>query len=159
MLWFVSFCCFRVSFLTSFGIKHFGFDIFLTYDGEDELWVHQPPMPEMEERLGLKLCIHDFRLGKQILTNLLTLGQRHVMDFRDTLAVVVLEDIPGDALTTEMKAVVETTTYIKWPVNPEARDTFWRRLRANFVDILGMNEERTSTEQRQTENYTPDMEV
>nr|KAG5692577.1 hypothetical protein BaRGS_024137 [Batillaria attramentaria] len=141
--------------------QHFQYDVFVSYDSEDELWVQQHLMPELEERLGLRLCLHerDFIPGKNIVDNIvhcvqnskkvmmlfstnfsqspwcqfeLNLCLSHVMENDDMLLVVLLEDIPSRDLTPAMMAVMKTTTYIEWDDHPEARASFWGRLQLGF---------------------------
>nr|KAG5691245.1 hypothetical protein BaRGS_015213 [Batillaria attramentaria] len=46
----------------------FQYDVFVSYASEDQDWVFQHLMPELEGRLGLRLCLHerDFIPGKHI---------------------------------------------------------------------------------------------
>nr|KAG5698478.1 hypothetical protein BaRGS_022008 [Batillaria attramentaria] len=52
--------------------QHFRYDVFVSYDKEDLNWVREHLMPELEGRLGLRLCIHqrDFTLGAPIVENI-----------------------------------------------------------------------------------------
>ena len=44
----------------------FEYDMFVVYDSDDREWVHRQLRPTVEERWGLRLCIHerDFPLGR-----------------------------------------------------------------------------------------------
>nr|KAG5701420.1 hypothetical protein BaRGS_032752 [Batillaria attramentaria] len=145
--------------------RHFRFDVFVSYDKEDLNWVREHLMPELEGRLGLRLCIHqrDFILGNPIADNImecvedskkvmmlfsskfvdsewcqfeLQLCLRHVMENDDILLVVLLEDIPSRDLTPAMMAVMKSMTYIEWEDEPEARTSFWGRMRLALNEIL-----------------------
>nr|KAG5700708.1 hypothetical protein BaRGS_029073 [Batillaria attramentaria] len=119
---------------------HFQYDVFVSYAEKDFHWVQQHLVPELEDRRGLKLCLHqrDFIPGKHIVDNIadcvesskkvmmvfssdfakspwcqfeLTLCLTHVMDHDDALVITCLHDIPSRDLTPAMMAVMKTTTY------------------------------------------------
>nr|KAG5687319.1 hypothetical protein BaRGS_011725 [Batillaria attramentaria]KAG5712803.1 hypothetical protein BaRGS_007400 [Batillaria attramentaria] len=144
---------------------NFLYDVFVSYDSKDLDWVRAHLIQELEERMGLKLCLHerDFIAGNPIVDNIsdcveaskkvlmlfstnfaqshwcqfeLNFCLRHVMDFDDALVVVMLHDIPARDLTTAMMAVMKTTTYIEWDDTPDARASFWGRLRVAFREIM-----------------------
>nr|KAG5687318.1 hypothetical protein BaRGS_011724 [Batillaria attramentaria] len=145
--------------------EHFQYDIFVSFDSEDLDWVRFYLMPELEDRMGLRLCIHqrDFIPGQNIVDNIshsveaskkvlmlfsksfcesqwcqfeLNLCLRHVMDYDDTLVVVLLHDIPSRDLTPAMMAVMKTMTYIEWDESPEAVASFWGRIRLALQEII-----------------------
>nr|KAG5701418.1 hypothetical protein BaRGS_032750 [Batillaria attramentaria] len=145
--------------------QHFRYDVFVSYDKENLNWVQGHLMPELEDRMGLRLCIHqrDFILGNPIVENItesvqaskkamlifsrgfsrsewcqfeLQLCLSHVMENDDALLVVLLEDIPSRDLTPAMMAVMKTMTYIEWEDEPEARASFWGRIRLTLDEIL-----------------------
>ncbi|KAK7108091.1 toll-like receptor 2 type-2 [Littorina saxatilis] len=130
------------------------YDLFVVYAEGDEDWVRGSLMQQLEERRGLRLCIHqrDFHPGRHILDNIescveasrrvlvvfsphfalsewcqfeLTLCQRHVMDRGDYLLVVLLRDVPERDLTPGMMAIMRTYTYLQWSHHPEDRAFFW----------------------------------
>jgi hypothetical protein len=144
----------------------FDFDIFVSYDSEDSDWVRRRLMPELEEGLGLRLCIHerDFILGENIVDNIsrcvegskkmlmvfsrdfvqsqwcqfeLTYCLRHVMDYDDNLLIVCVDDVVSTEMTTAMMAVLNTTTYIQWAWHRDAIRSFWGRVRLALQEILG----------------------
>nr|KAG5693290.1 hypothetical protein BaRGS_011611 [Batillaria attramentaria] len=144
---------------------HFQYDVFVCHDSEDVDWVFEHLVPELEERMGLRLCLHerDFIPGKHIVNNIADCAEaskkvlmvfstnfalsqwcqfelnyclRHVMDYDDALVVVMLHDVPARDLTTAMMAVMKTTTYIEWDDTPDARAAFWGRLRIAFREIM-----------------------
>nr|KAG5708622.1 hypothetical protein BaRGS_034839 [Batillaria attramentaria] len=145
--------------------RHFDYDVFVSYDKEDFLWVRHQLMPELEEGMGLRLCIHqrDFTPGAPIVENImenvqaskkvlmvfsvnfakshwcqfeLHLCLTHALETGDVLLVVLLHDVPPRDLTPAMMAVMKTTTYIEWDDDPDARASFWRRIMLALNEIL-----------------------
>nr|KAG5700706.1 hypothetical protein BaRGS_029071 [Batillaria attramentaria] len=146
-------------------ISHFQYDVFVSYAEEDFHWVQHHLVPELEDRRGLKLCLHqrDFIPGKHIVDNIadcvesskkvmmvfssdfakspwcqfeLTLCLTHVMDHDDALVITCLHDIPSRDLTPAMMAVMKTTTYIEWSHESDATASFWGRIGIALNDIL-----------------------
>ncbi|XP_070180953.1 toll-like receptor 13 [Littorina saxatilis] len=144
---------------------HFDYDIFVSHDSDDLPWVRRHLMPELEERLGLRLCLHqrDFTLGRNIVDNIadcverskkvmmlfsssfvqsqwcqfeLSLCLTHVLDYDDALIIVCLDDVPSRDLTAAMMAVLKTTTYIQWMDDEHAMTSFWGRLRVALNEII-----------------------
>nr|KAG5706776.1 hypothetical protein BaRGS_007279 [Batillaria attramentaria] len=145
--------------------EHFDYDVFVSYPKEDFDFVREHLMPELEEGMGLRLCIHerDFIPGQNIVDNIsdcvnsskkvmmlfstsfarsewcqfeLNFCLRHVMEHDDALLVLIMHDIPSRDLTTAMMAVMKTTTYIEWADEPDARESFWRRIHIALSEIL-----------------------
>jgi hypothetical protein len=145
--------------------QHFDFDIFVSYDSLDIGWIRQQLMPELEGRRGLRLCIHerDFIPGEQIVDNIaryverskkvmmvfsknfvrsewcqfeLTYCLRHVMNYDDSLLIVVIDDVITRRMTEAMMAVIKTTTYIQWAEHQDAIHSFWGRIRLALADIM-----------------------
>jgi toll-like receptor 13 len=145
--------------------NNFAFDVFVSYAGEDTDWVHRHLMPQLEGRLGLRLCVHerDFTLGRNVLDNVaecvdsskkmlmvfskdfvrsewcqfeLTYCLRHVMDYDDALIIVCVDDVTSTEMTTSMMAVLKTTTYIQWSRHPDAVRAFWGRVRQALHEIF-----------------------
>jgi hypothetical protein len=148
----------------------FDFDVFVSYDSKNSDWVRRRLMPELEEGLGLRLCIHerDFILGENIVDNIakcverskkvlmvfsrtfvrsqwcqfeLNYCLRHVMDYDDALIIVCVDDVVSTEMTTAKMAVLKTTTYIQWAWHRDAIRSFWGRVRLALQEILG-NEHR-----------------
>ncbi|XP_070212700.1 toll-like receptor 2 type-1 [Littorina saxatilis] len=144
---------------------HFDYDVFVSYDKEDLPWVHQRLMPELETRLGLRLCVHerDFIPGNNIVDNIvecvqsskkilmvfskdfvrsqwcqfeLTFCLTHVMDYDDVLIIVCMDDVASRDMTPAMMAVLRTTTYIQWEELDDAEHSFWGRLRLALHEII-----------------------
>nr|KAG5702871.1 hypothetical protein BaRGS_019090 [Batillaria attramentaria] len=121
--------------------QHFIYDVFVCYDNHDVDFVIGHLVPELEGRLGLRLCVHqrDFVTGNPIVENImdsvetskttmmlfsrafaesvwcqfeLQLCLNHALEHDDWPTVVLLEDIPSRDLTPAMMAVMKTTTYI-----------------------------------------------
>nr|KAG5699935.1 hypothetical protein BaRGS_018234 [Batillaria attramentaria] len=145
--------------------RHFRYDVFVCYDAENVDWVRAHLMPELEGRLGLRLCVHqrDFRPGKHIVENIVDSVQSskkvitvfskgfarshwcqfelnwclsHVIENDDALVVVCLDDVSSRDLTPAMMAVLKTTTYIQWDENPDATASFWGCLEQALQEIL-----------------------
>ena len=144
---------------------NFDYDVFVSYASEDQQWVRQHLMPELEGRLGLRLCVHerDFIPGKNIVDNIadcvesskkilmvfskdfvssqwcqfeLTYCLHHVMDYDDALVIVCLDDVTSRDMTTAMMAVLKTTTYIQWAELDEAVESFWGRLHLALHEVM-----------------------
>ncbi|XP_070209266.1 toll-like receptor 13 [Littorina saxatilis] len=144
---------------------NFDYDVFVSYASEDLPWVREHLMPELEDRLGLRLCVHerDFIPGKNIVENIadcvesskkilmvfsndfvrsqwcqfeLAFCLRHAMDTDDVLVVVCVDDVASRDLTSSMMAVMKTTTYIQWVEDRDAMASFWGRMRMAFEEIV-----------------------
>ena len=145
--------------------ENFQYDVFVAYAEGDEDWVRGHLMPELEGRLGLRLCVHqrDFHPGRNILDNIedcvesskkvvmvfsthfaasqwcqfeLSLCQRHVMDNDDGLLVVCVEDVQPREWTPGMMAILRTTTYIRWLEAPRHRAGFWNSMATALADVI-----------------------
>jgi hypothetical protein len=145
--------------------QEFDFDVFVSYDSYDFRWVQQHLMPELEDRQGLRLCIHerDSIPGEQIVDNIAKCVERskkvmmvfsrnfnfsewcqfelmycltHVMDYDDSLVIIVIDDITRRRMTAAMTAVLKTTTYIQWAEHQDAIYSFWGRVRLALADIM-----------------------
>ncbi|XP_076452286.1 toll-like receptor 2 type-2 [Babylonia areolata] len=145
--------------------EHFTYDVFLSCAEEDEDWVLRHLLPHLEGRQGLRACFHkrDFLPGKNILDNIvdsvksskkfvlvfskhfalsrwcqfeLDLCLGHVLDNDDALVVILLDDASSRDLTSTMKAVLGTMTYIQWQECPDVRAWFWRRLELSLAEIM-----------------------
>ena len=139
-------------------VNNFDYDVFVSYTSEELPWVRQHLMPELEDRLGLRLCVHerDFIPGKNIVDNIaecvesskkilmvfskdfvhsqwcqfeLKYCQGSVMERNDVMVLVSLQETESRDMTGAMMAVLKTTTYIEWNDDREARASFWGRLR------------------------------
>ena len=122
-------------------------------------------MPELEGRLGLRLCVHkrDFIPGKNIVDNIaecvesskkilmvfskdfvhsqwcqfeLTFCLSHVMDYGDSFIVVCVDDVASREVTAAMMAVLKTTTYIQWAGFDDAVGSFWKRLHFTLRAVM-----------------------
>jgi hypothetical protein len=148
---------------------HFDFDVFVCYSSMDKNWVVKHLMPQLEGRLGLKLCIHerDFIPGKQIIDNIveciehskrivlvfskdfllshwcqfeLAVCLQHALDCHDSLLAVCLGDvIQRDDLTAAMKVVMGTMTYIQWEGSSAL---FWQRMDKAMEDVTNTSKHR-----------------
>jgi toll-like receptor 13 len=145
--------------------NNFRYDVFVSYAAQDLHWVRQHLMPELEGRLGLRLCIHerDFILGNNIVDNIahcvnrrkkiimvfsnhfkrsqwcqfeLNYCLRHVMEYDDALIVLCVDDVTSREMTTAMMAVLKVTTYIQWAEFRDAVRAFWGRVQIALGEIL-----------------------
>ena len=145
--------------------ENFTYDVFVSSAEEDEAWVLEELLPTLEGRLALRVCFHkrDFVPGKNILNNIvdsvkgskkflmvfskdfavsrwcqfeLDLCLGHVFDNDDDLIVTCVDDVASRDVTSTMKAVLRTTTYIQWPQDPRGSPSFWRRLERALHQIL-----------------------
>ena len=121
----------------------FKFDLFLSYCREDQDWVHQILVPELEDVHGLTCCVHfrDFPVRGQLSRVIhefmddsryvLIVMSRHSVNKRwpsfeltraqdlartqaKTVFYVKLGDL-GDDVTPEVKQVLDSEIYIEWP--------------------------------------------
>jgi hypothetical protein len=145
----------------------FDFDVFVSYDSKNSEWVRRRLMPELEDGLGLRLCVHerDFLLGENIVDNIawcverskkilmvfsrkfarsqwcqfeLNYCLRHVMEYDDALIIVCVDDVVStEMMTSAMMAVLKTTTYIQWAGHRDSIHAFWGRVRLALHEILG----------------------
>nr|KAG5709056.1 hypothetical protein BaRGS_004695 [Batillaria attramentaria] len=149
--------------------EEFQFDLFVSYSGEDILWVIHYLIPVLERQMGLRLCVHqrDFLLGNNITDNIvdslavskrvlvllspgfarsqwcefeLQMCLRHVVENDDVMVIAILQNVPSRDLSPTMMALLKTTTYIQWAEEPEARASFWGRLRLALNDLLDEGE-------------------
>ena len=72
----------------------------------------------------------------------LALCLQHVIDHGDALVITCVDDVTsGGDLTPTMMAVMYTTTYIQWAEEPDAKTSFWGRLRIALREILPLRHE------------------
>ena len=143
----------------------FDYDVFVSYASAELSWVREHLMAELEDRLGLRLCVHerDFIPGKNIVDNIADCVQSskkilmvfskdfvrsqwcqfelayclsQVMDYDDALIVVCVDDVTSRNMTTAMMAVLKTTTYIQWAEHDDAIGSFWGRLHLSLRDVI-----------------------
>ena len=143
----------------------FDYDVFVSYASAELPWVREHLMAELEDRLGLRLCVleRDFISGKNIVDNIADCVQsskkilmvfskdfvrsqwcqfelayclRQVMDYDDALIVVCVDDVTSRNMTTAMMAVMKTTTYIQWAEHDDAIGSFWGRLHLSLRDVI-----------------------
>jgi toll-like receptor 13 len=136
------------------------YDAFVSYSNvdEDRLWVHYVLLKKLEKEFGFRLCIHhrNFPGGVYIGDNIekairssrkvvlimsenflqshWCLQEVHMTTSFDPskLVVVMYKDVlfSGVHIPTEVRTLLETTTYIEWHEQPTERaKLFWKRLR------------------------------
>jgi len=139
--------------------EEWDYDAFVAYAIEDLGWVKESLMPVLEGRDMLKLCIHnrDFEVGNLIVDNIvnsvtksrkviivlsnkfarstwcqfeLDLILNHVIETgQRILVVVMLEELDPRYVTKSMRVMMQTTTYLEWGEDREAKQRFYNRLR------------------------------
>lgn len=166
----------------------FKYDIFVSYAEEDKDMVFNHLQPELEGRLGLKLCLHqrDFHPGRNILDNIedcvgsskkammifsthfahspwcqfeLSLCQRHAMDRHDELVVIHVNNTPDCELTPSMAAIMRTSTYISWSEQGEGKALFWNSLLVALGDVIHAPQQQGRRQQRQQQQQHEETEI
>ena len=84
----IQFCDFYIAIFVfcSFSLSEFQFDAFIIYSSRDQDWVKQTLLPTLEDKHGLRCCVHyrDFRVGVPFRNNMV----ESVYKSRKTIAVV-----------------------------------------------------------------------
>ncbi|XP_046372575.2 toll-like receptor 2 type-2 [Haliotis rufescens] len=136
----------------------FAYDAFVMYADADSLWVRSQLISNIETTQRLNLCVHerDFIPGQYIVDNIvhsmeksnkviivlsnsfsqspwcqfeLALVQKRAMEMDGGyLVVLLLESIHARNMTPSLYALLQTTTYLAWPVEEEDRELFWNRI-------------------------------
>ena len=143
----------------------FDYDVFVCYDIFDDPWVRKHLCSELEQRLGLRLCLQERDLdpavpelqsiseslerSKKVIMLFstsfaqspmcqfeLSMCVTHVLDQGDALIIACLDDLPARAMTSSMMAVLKTTPYIQWADDEDAVAAFWGRLDLALQDII-----------------------
>ncbi|XP_025107432.1 toll-like receptor 2 type-2 [Pomacea canaliculata] len=143
----------------------YNYDVFVSDSAEDLRWVQTKLMQEVEQRLGLRLCVHqrDFLAGKNIVDNIvdtvndskkilmvfstnfarshwcqfeLAFCLRHVMENEDNLIIMCLEDILSRDMRNVMMAILKTNTYIRWQDHPHVEASFWGCLGFTLQEVI-----------------------
>ncbi|XP_046579662.1 toll-like receptor 4 [Haliotis rubra] len=138
--------------------QEFEFDAFISYADEDRGLVVRNMRQRLEEMQGLKLCIHhrDFLVGEAIAANILNAVKssrktvivlsRHflrsywckyevemakmesIYTGRNTLLVVVLENIPLKDLTPDIVELMRQDSYVEYTDDQDGQEVFWQNL-------------------------------
>jgi toll-like receptor 12/toll-like receptor 13 len=136
-------------------------DVFVSYANEDGGFVYQYVVPELEQKGGISLLVHDrdFEAGELVADNIM----RAITSSRRTLAIltrayirskwcvyelnmarmeavdtgrkvlcVILKDVPTQSLPVEVIEIIKTKTYLEFPEAEEHMEGFWERLRATL---------------------------
>ena len=134
------------------------YNAFVIYTDEDRNFVHNILLPKLEDKEEFRLCVHfrDFQPGKIISDNIvecmgnsrmaivilsryfcesmwckfeLTIAQdRWLNNESDALLLVMLEEIKSEHMTTELRALIRTTTYVTWTDNDQGQRLFWDKI-------------------------------
>ena len=122
---------------------HLVYDAFVSYSNEDQQWVDAELLSHLEQKIGLKLCIHerDFTAGLPIIENIvqslersrsclvilsegyaksewcnfeLNCAYQMFSEQKRSIVVIVLEEPSPAKLTKTMKYILKTRTYLEW---------------------------------------------
>ena len=147
------------------------YDAFVAYAGEDVTWIRNELIPNLENKRGFRLCIHqrDFNIGRPIIENIVNNIQksRHVIlilsrwflqsewcefelvmatnkeheTHNDIIIPILLEDVDRQRTSDVVNNVLTSTTFTTWPTQRDLRAIFWQRL----SDTMGtpINEDRS----------------
>ncbi|XP_041348169.1 toll-like receptor 4 [Gigantopelta aegis] len=138
--------------------REYTYDAFVLYCAHDADWIFDVAVPILENRYGLKLCLHerDFEAGRLIIDNIMNcinqsrklvvvlsnsvsesewchfemdIIQRELLENRRQLPVVIMmEELNKRRITHSMSAILMSTTCIKWVHDPAASRLFWENL-------------------------------
>lgn len=138
--------------------NYFDHDVFVSFANENNSFVRDFTIPELEEKRHLRLLLHDrdFRPGefvhdnivKAICTSRKTLivmsdaflqsiwcrfemhmaRMEAIKTGRNVLTLVLLEDVPTAGLPLEIVDIIRQQTYLEFPHENEHREQFWERL-------------------------------
>nr|UFQ90036.1 toll-like receptor 2 [Haliotis discus hannai] len=138
------------------------YDAFISYSNPDGDWVYDELMGYLEGEAGLRLCEHsrDFESGKLIVDNVfealdssrktvlvisneymksdwcqfeLQMALNSFLKQEIKLVVILLEHVEACHVTSTLRALMTSTTYIEWPNVPAAQQVFKQRLR-NYLE-------------------------
>src|SRR6218665_2619808 len=138
----------------------FTFDAFVGYSRSDSNWVITKLLPRLEQECNLRLCIHerDWLPGRDIAENILesidnsrktllivsnasalspwchfelTMAQTRLMaEDRDSLVLILLEEIADCNLTPRLQIQMQRRTYIEWTKQSKVgQQLFWANLK------------------------------
>src|SRR6218665_3861907 len=138
----------------------FTFDAFVGYSRRDSNWVITQLLPRLEQECHLRLCIHerDWLPGRDIAENILesinssrktllvvsnafasspwchfelTMAQTRLMEEdRDSLVLILLEEIADCNLTPRLQIQMQRRTYIEWTKQSNVgQQLFWANLK------------------------------
>ena len=138
--------------------REFAYDGFVIYSEEENDFVHSTLMPKLEDEEGFRLCIHyrNFEPGKIIVDNivdsmnesrraivilskgffqsqwckfeLLIAQDRWLKNESNALLLVMLGDLESGDLTKDVRALIQTTTYIMWTDDRRGQQLFWDQI-------------------------------
>ncbi|XP_067656612.1 toll-like receptor 13 isoform X2 [Haliotis asinina] len=147
------------------------YDAFISYSNEDGGWVHGQLLKYLEEEVGLRLCEHtrDFVPGKFIIDNVieamgssrktilvisneymqsdwckfeLQLALYSFLKCEIDIVVILLDQIRTCHVTSALRALMMSTTFIQWCDNAEAKELFKERIRKILCEdgIIGQTD-------------------
>src|SRR6218665_500737 len=141
-------------------LEVFNFDAFVGYSRRDSNWVVTELLPRLEQECNLRLCIHerDWLPGRDIAENImesidssrktllvvsntfalspwchfeLAMAQTRLMEEdRDSLVLILLEEIADCNLTLRLQIQMQRRTYIEWTKQSNVgQQLFWANLK------------------------------
>ncbi|XP_061195253.1 toll-like receptor 2 [Saccostrea echinata] len=140
------------------GDHEFEYDVFVSYNSSDSVWVISEMIPRLEKKEKMKLCLHerDFEVGKHIVDNivdaiqnsrkvLIILSNRFAQSqwcqFESTMAqlrsiksgegaviVIILENIHMQNMSKSLHILMKTTTLIEWTKDKRAKEMLWNNV-------------------------------
>ena len=158
------------------------FDVFISYSNEDSGFVGDQLLPYLEGQCGLRCCVHqrDFKVGLAVTDNIVDaldksktfmivlsrsfikskwcqfevhLAQCKFFKERKSNTLLLIKDgLKVTDVDRNMRHILKTWTYLRWPNHVNDRDTFWKRLEAAYSSSLKFS----SSSSVKTENLTYD---
>ena len=134
------------------------YDAFVIYADEDSEFVHHILLPKLEDEENIRLCIHfrDFQPGKIIADNivesmgssrmaivvlsknfcnsswckfeLIIAEDRWLNNESEALLLVMLDDLESNHVTSDIRALIRTTTYVTWTDDNLGQRLFWEKV-------------------------------
>ncbi|XP_033742485.1 toll-like receptor 1 [Pecten maximus] len=134
------------------------YDAFVIYSNDDRNFIFNHMVPELEEKSGCRLCIHerDFDVGHFILDNITTSFERSkniilvlsraflnsewckfelaltqsrtAQEGPGMLTVILLEELNTVILPSSVRAILDTVTYTEWSVEKAGQSRVWAKV-------------------------------
>ncbi|XP_033755022.1 toll-like receptor 2 [Pecten maximus] len=140
------------------GDNSFIYDAFVAYNSTDRVWVISELKEFLENKHGMKLCLHerDFSAGKLIVDNIikninfsrkvilvltnefaksqwcqfetLMAQNRFFEQGASSLVLLMLENLSPRHLNGPLSMLLQSVTYIEWTKDTVGKDVFWKKL-------------------------------
>ena len=72
-------------------------------------------------------CVYEFRMAQ--------MESNYSRDGRDIFVIVMLENIPNDSMPLDLLRLIQSQTYIEYPVNPQDRELFWNQVKDAILQV------------------------